>query len=111
MKRVDKSEKWVTRPRGGGVKKSLVKICFGIRFGVPKLDLEKEMTKEENLQTISNYKEHFDIPDHVLLVKCLSDFNRHPELNESLPRTEPPAAMENFLGPQHSDRGGGNRGS
>jgi hypothetical protein len=81
-------------------------------FAVHKLDLEKERTKEENLETILNYKEHFNIPDHVLSVKCLSDFNRHPELNESLPRTEPPAAMEAFLGMTSTQRSGGeNRGA
>jgi hypothetical protein len=39
-------------------------------------------------------------------VKCLSDFTRHPELNEAMPRTEPPKKMRNVFGPQHCDRGG-----
>jgi hypothetical protein len=66
-------------------------------FAVPKVDLEGEKTKGENLQTIKEYKEKFKIPDHVLSVKCLSDFNRHPEINEALPRTAPPEKMEIFL--------------
>ena len=74
-------------------------------FAVPKVDLEGEKTKGENLQTIKEYKEKFKIPDHVLSVKCLSDFNRHPEMNEALPRTEPPEKMGNFFGPQQSNQG------
>ena len=74
-------------------------------FAVPKVDLEGEKTKGENLKTIKDYKEKFKIPDHVLSVKCLSDFNRHPEMNEALPRTAPPAQMENFFDPQHSNQG------
>ena len=74
-------------------------------FAVPKVDLENEKTKGENLQTIKDYKEKYKIPDHVLSVKCLSDFNRHPEINEALPRTAPPEKMENFFGPQHSNQG------
>ncbi len=62
-------------------------------------------SKEENLQTIQDYKEKFEIPDHVLSVKCLSDFTRHPERNEAMPRTEPPEIMSNLFEPQHSDRG------
>ena len=69
------------------------------------MDLEGEKTKGENLHTIKEYKEKFKIPDHVLSVKCLSDFNRHPEMNEALPRTEPPEKMENFFGPQQSNQG------
>ena len=66
-------------------------------FAVPKVDLEGEKTKGENLQTIKEYKEKFKIPDHVLSVKCLSDFNRHPEMNEALPRTAPPEKQEKSL--------------
>jgi hypothetical protein len=62
--------------------------------------------KEENLQAIQEYKERYEIPGHVLSVKCLSDFARHPELNEAMPRTEPPEKMRKFFEPQHSDRGG-----
>ena len=74
-------------------------------FAVPKVDLEGEKTKGENLKTIKDYKEKFKIPDHVLSVKCLSDFNRHPEMNEALPRTAPPAQMGKFFDPQHSNQG------
>ncbi len=66
-------------------------------FAVPKMGLEKIKTKKENLQTIQDYKEKFQIPDHVLSVKCLSDFNRHPELNEAMPKTEPPEKMSIFF--------------
>jgi hypothetical protein len=74
-------------------------------FAVPKIDLDKIKGKEENLQTIADYKEKFQIPDHVLSVKCLSDFSRHPELNEAMPRTEPPEKMKSYFEPQHSDQG------
>jgi hypothetical protein len=74
-------------------------------FAVPEVDLDRVRTKEENLQTIQDYKEKFQIPDHVLSVKCLSEFNRHPELNDAMPRTEPPEKMIFFFEPQHSDQG------
>ncbi len=67
--------------------------------------MDKVRTKEENLQTILDYKEKFQIPDHVLSVKCLSDFNRHPEFNDAMPRTAPPEIMAKLFEPQHSDRG------
>jgi hypothetical protein len=74
-------------------------------FAVPKVDLDRVRTKEENLQTIQEYKEKFQIPDHVLSVKCLSDFNRHPELNDAMPITEPPEKMRNFLNLSTAIRG------
>jgi hypothetical protein len=76
-------------------------------FAVPKVDLDKTRTKEENLQSIQEYKDKLNIlPDHVLSVKCLlSDFGRHPEMNVAMPRTEPPEKMRKIFGPQHSDRG------
>jgi hypothetical protein len=69
------------------------------------MDIDKEKTKAENLEMIKEYKEKFKIPDHVLSVKCLSDFSRNPEMNEALPRTAPPAKMANFFDPQHSNQG------
>jgi hypothetical protein len=76
-------------------------------FAVPKVDLEGEKTKDENLKTIKDHKVKFQIPDHALSVKCLSDLNRHPEMNEALPRTAPPAQMEIFsvllLRPEDND--------
>ena len=33
------------------------------------------------------------IPDHVLSIKSLSDYNRHPELNEPIPPTHPSESM------------------
>jgi hypothetical protein len=74
-------------------------------FAVPKVDLAGEKSKQENLQTIKEYKDKFKIPDHVLSVKCLSDFRRHPEMNEALPRTAPPEKMEIVFDPQHSNQG------
>ena len=71
---------------------------------MPKMDIDKEKTKAENLAMIKEYKEKFEIPDHVLSVKCLSDFSRNPEMNEALPRTAPPAKMANFFDPQHSNQ-------
>ena len=38
-------------------------------------------------------------------MKCLSDFNRHPELNEAMPRTEPPEKMARYFEPQQSNQG------
>ena len=61
---------------------------------MPKVDINRERSKAENLEMIKEYKEKFQIPDHVLSVKCLSDFGRNPEMNEPLPRTAPPAKME-----------------
>ncbi len=74
-------------------------------FAVPRIELDKIRAKEENLQTIAEYKDKFQIPDHVLSVKCLSDFCRYPELNEAMPRTEPPEKMRSYFEPQHSDPG------
>ena len=56
-------------------------------FGLPKIDLETTRTAQENLETINEYKKKYSIPDHVLSVKCLSDFRRNAELNEPLPNT------------------------
>jgi hypothetical protein len=74
-------------------------------FAVPKVDIDRERSKAENLEMIKEYKEKYNIPDHVLSVKCLSDFSRNPEMNEALPRTAPPAKMGNFFDPQHSNQG------
>ncbi len=62
-------------------------------FAVPKVDIDRERSKAENLEMIKEYKEKYKIPDHVLSVKCLSDFSRNPEMNEALPRTAPPEKM------------------
>ncbi len=74
---------------------------------MPKVDLEGEKTKGENLKTIKECKDKFKILDHVLSVKCLSDFNRHPETNEALPRTAPPTKMD-FVLPSTQQSGGEN---
>ncbi len=75
-------------------------------FAVPKVDLEGEKTKVENLQTIKEYKDKFKILDHGLSVKCLSDFRRILEINEALPRTAPPPKMEIFSALNTAIRGG-----
>jgi hypothetical protein len=62
-------------------------------FGLPKINLETTRTTQENLETIKDYKKKYSIPDHVLSVKCLSDFRRNAELNEPLPNTEPTNQM------------------
>jgi hypothetical protein len=62
-------------------------------FAIPTIDLDEEKTAMENLERISEYKEKLKIPDHVLSIKSLSDHNRHPELNESMPPTHPPQSM------------------
>ena len=37
-------------------------------FAVPKVDIDRERSKEENLEMIREYKEKYKIPDHVLSV-------------------------------------------
>jgi hypothetical protein len=72
-------------------------------FAVPTIDIETVKTQVENLQTIKEYKEAQGIPDHVLSVKCLSDYQKHPELNEPTPSTRPPIEMLNAH--QHESQG------
>ncbi len=60
---------------------------------MPKVDIDRERSKAENLETIKEYKEKYQIPNHVLSVKCLSDFSRNPEMNEALPWTATSAKM------------------
>ena len=56
-------------------------------FAIPTINLDEEKTAAENLEKISDYKSKMRIPDHVLSIKSLSDYNRHPELNEPIPPT------------------------
>jgi hypothetical protein len=62
-------------------------------FAVPVINLEDIKTQTENLEKIKDYKERCKIPDHVLSIKCLSDHNKHPELNEPTPASHPPKEM------------------
>ncbi len=54
-----------------------------------KADLESLKNESDGLEVITNYKETFNIPDHVLSVKSLDDYKRNPELNTATP-TDPP---------------------
>jgi hypothetical protein len=72
---------------------------------IPVLDLDDMKTEENNMETIKEYKERMQIPDHVLSIKSLSDYRRHPELNESTPPTHPPQAMLEVLSHQPTDPG------
>jgi len=62
-------------------------------FQVPVVDLDEMKTQAENLERIQEYKKKLEIPDHVLSIKCLSDFQKHPELNTATPTTHPPHEM------------------
>jgi hypothetical protein len=62
-------------------------------FTVPVINLEDIKTETENLETIKEYKERMKIPDHVLSIRSLSDYKKHPELNEPTPTTRPSPAM------------------
>jgi hypothetical protein len=71
-------------------------------FETPEIRIDEVKTQTENLQKISDYKKLMNIPDHVLSVKGLSDYKRHPELNEPTPDTRPPPDIPN----PPSDSGG-----
>jgi hypothetical protein len=58
-------------------------------------------TQSENLAKINEYKVKCQIPDHVLSIKCLSDHQKHPELNEATPTTHPPEKMISQLHQQY----------
>jgi hypothetical protein len=62
-------------------------------FSVPAINLEDVKTENENLESIREYKERMKIPDHVLSIKSLSDYRKHPEINEPTPPTQPSPAM------------------
>ena len=62
-------------------------------FKVPVINLDEVKTEQENLETIREYKDRMKIPDHVLSIKSLSDYRKHPELNEPTPPTQPSPAM------------------
>jgi len=72
-----------------------------IHFAVPVLDIDNMRTQSENLAKINEYKVKCQIPDHVLSIKCLSDHQKHPELNEATPTTHPPEKMINHLHQQY----------
>ncbi len=48
-------------------------------FEIPVLDLNAIKTENQNLESIKEYKDRMQIPDHVLSVKSLSDYRRNPE--------------------------------
>ncbi len=43
-------------------------------FVIPVIDLDQTRTEVKNLEKIKHYKAKYEIPDHVLSVKVLSDF-------------------------------------
>jgi hypothetical protein len=69
-----------------------------------KADLESLRNENEGLEVITNYKETFNIPDHVLSVKSLDDYKRNPELNEATP-TDPPRQITAAFSPHPADQG------
>ncbi len=62
-------------------------------FVIPMIDLDNTKAEVENLEKISDYKKKYNIPDHVLSVKALSDLQKHPELNVANPPTNPPKVI------------------
>ena len=66
-------------------------------FVIPTIDLDNTKAEVENLEKISDYKKKYNIPDHVLSVKALSDFQKHPELNVANPTTHPHKPMFNDI--------------
>jgi hypothetical protein len=74
-------------------------------FDVPVLNLDELKTETENLESIREYKERLQIPDHVLSIKSLSDYRKHPELNEETPPTHPSPEMMKALSYQTPDSG------
>jgi hypothetical protein len=69
-----------------------------------KADLESLKSESEGLEVIANYKETFNIPDHVLSVKSLDDYQRNPELNEASP-TDPPRQITEAFAPHPAVQG------
>ena len=74
-------------------------------FEIPVLDLNAIKTETQNLESIKEYKDRMQIPDHVLSVKSLSDYRRNPELNEPTPPTHPSSEMMKQLSNQAPDPG------
>jgi hypothetical protein len=74
-------------------------------FEVPFLHLDDMKSEAENLETIREYKDRLGIPDHVLSIKSLSDYRKHPELNEPTPPTHPSTEMMKSLTSQAQDSG------
>ena len=74
-----------------------------VHFAIPVIDIDQVKTQTENLKKIEDYKKACQIPDHVLSVKCLSDFTKHPELNVHTDASHPPSIM--FQENQHEPQG------
>jgi hypothetical protein len=74
-------------------------------FKVPSLHLDNLKSEAENLETIKEYKNRVGIPDHVLSIKSLSDYRKHPELNEPTPPTHPSTEMMKTLTSQAQESG------
>ncbi len=71
-----------------------------------KIDLDNVKVKGEveGLNKIGDFKKRYNIPDHVLSVKFLDDYNRNPELNEANP-TNPPRKIIDVISPQSTVQG------
>jgi len=74
-------------------------------FAVPVVNLEEVKSEQENLEAIREYKERMKIPDHVLSIRSLSDYRKHPEINEPTPPTQPSPAMMKNVQDQRTDQG------
>ncbi len=67
-----------------------------VDFTTLKSDLESLQGEKEGLEAIASFKQTFDIPDHVLSVKCLDDYKRNDEMNTATPTNPPRQIPETF---------------
>jgi hypothetical protein len=68
------------------------------------LNLDNVRGKVEGLNKISEFKEIFNIPDHVLSINFLDDYKRNQEFNNPTPTNPPRKKVEAIL-PQSTVRG------
>ena len=65
-------------------------------FTTLKADLESTQGEMEGLEVIAKFAQTFDIPDHVLSVKCLDDYKRNEQMNIATPTNPPRQITETF---------------
>jgi hypothetical protein len=73
-------------------------------FTTLKADLESLQGEKEGLEAIASFKQTFDIPDHVLSVKCLDDYKRNEKMNTATP-TNPPRQITTTFEPHPAVQG------
>jgi hypothetical protein len=69
-----------------------------------KLNLDNVKGQVEGLNKIGEFKKLYNVPDHVLSVKCLDDYKRNQEFSEASP-TDPPRKMIEAILPQSTVQG------